>query len=195
MKTYAFAIALNGTEGSAWTSTGRGYPLFSGGKQATAESPVGITAMVDTRLSEVNIPNPQGNTPGQWIWVEPEKSVGSSTGEPSFAAVFFPTDTGCAPVRKNITLRVKAPVVVTIIDNTDTPEFEVAVQNAEADWFVAAVYSPEGQMLTCGQAAVVTGSSSLAIPLGEYKPQEGLAIQVFLLDERFIPQTAAAATP
>ena len=163
--------------------------MLTGGQTPTAETPTGIIAMADTKLSQAAIPAAAGSTPGSWQWIEPEKGVGSTVGERTFAAMFLPADSRFLPVRAQITVLVKKPPVLRITDNAATPELEVTMEHAEAGWCMAAVYDGS-RMVSAGTVEIPAGSASAAISLGEYEAKDGLTIRAFLLDQQYAPQTA-----
>ena len=53
--------------------------------------PAHVTATFGQRLSEVGLPNPEGNADGLWAWDDPTQMVGD-VGERSFKATFTPVD-------------------------------------------------------------------------------------------------------
>ena len=55
----------------------------------TCTKPTGLTAKYGQKLSQIALPNPEGNTPGTWRWQEPE-TVLDQLGTRSFYADFKP---------------------------------------------------------------------------------------------------------
>ena len=55
----------------------------------TCTKPTGLTAKYGQKLSQIALPNPEGNTPGTWRWQEPE-TVLDQLGTSSFYADFKP---------------------------------------------------------------------------------------------------------
>ena len=57
----------------------------------TCNAPSGLTAVYGQKLSEIELPNPEGNTPGTWAWENSDQDVGN-VGDHTFKATFTPTD-------------------------------------------------------------------------------------------------------
>lgn len=66
-------------------------PVLVTKKMPICDAPQTLTAGINQRLSEVNIPNPDGNTEGTWEWMDDMQSVGNA-GVKSFKARFIPKD-------------------------------------------------------------------------------------------------------
>ena len=58
----------------------------------TYDSPA-PTAVYGQTLADVELINPEGNTPGTWTWVDPETTYVGNTGQNTFKATFTPEDT------------------------------------------------------------------------------------------------------
>ena len=72
----------------------------------TCTKPTGLTAKYGQKLSQIALPNPEGNTPGTWRWQEPE-TVLDQLGTPSFYADFKPDNenySGVAGVAIDVTV-------------------------------------------------------------------------------------------
>ncbi len=70
----------------------------------TCTKPTGLTAKYGQKLSEIALPNPEGNTPGTWRWQEPE-TVLDQLGTRSFYADFKPDNENYSEV-VNVTIDV-----------------------------------------------------------------------------------------
>ena len=70
----------------------------------TCTKPTGLTAKYGQKLSQIALPNPEGNTPGTWRWQEPE-TVLDQLGTRSFCADFKPDNENYSEV-VNVTIDV-----------------------------------------------------------------------------------------
>ena len=70
----------------------------------TCTKPTGLTAKYGQKLSQIALPNPEGNTPGTWRWQEPE-TVLDQLGTRSFYADFKPDNENYSEV-VNVTIDV-----------------------------------------------------------------------------------------
>ena len=70
----------------------------------TCTKPTGLTAKYGQKLSQIALPNPEGNTPGTWRWQEPE-TVLDQLGTRSFDADFKPDNENYSEV-VNVTIDV-----------------------------------------------------------------------------------------
>ena len=62
--------------------------------EPVCDVPEEITAIYDQKLAELELVNPEGNTPGTWSWQDGEQPVGDVAGSPrNFAVIFTPADT------------------------------------------------------------------------------------------------------
>ena len=73
----------NGDENTVVLRTARTTP--------TCDAPSGLTAVYGQKLSEIELTNPEGNTPGTWTWENGDQDVGNVGGH-TFKATFTPTD-------------------------------------------------------------------------------------------------------
>ena len=76
-------------------------------KNPDATAPVGLTATYGQTLTDVTLPNPEGNTPGIWAWVDNTQSVGNVVSPAAtFKANFTPTDTTTYNTVENVDVAV-----------------------------------------------------------------------------------------
>lgn len=62
--------------------------------EPVCDVPEEITAIYGQKLAELELVNPEGNTPGTWSWQDGEQPVGDVAGSPrNFAVIFTPADT------------------------------------------------------------------------------------------------------
>ena len=70
-------------------------------------APVGVTAKYGQKLSDIQLVNPEGTTPGTWSWMNGEESVGDvSNDAKTFKAKFTPDDTKNYEIFENIGIEV-----------------------------------------------------------------------------------------
>ena len=93
-KTGHLCFIVDGNIGVPYTDAYTKKPLiiFSRLNSAGITAP-SVSAIEGQKLSEIKLENPEGNTPGKFLWVNPDDSVGEA-GEKAktFAAVFVPED-------------------------------------------------------------------------------------------------------
>ena len=74
-----------------WNGTDNAVVLRTARTTPTCNAPSGLTAVYGQKLSEIELPNPEGNTPGTWTWENGDQDVGNVGGH-TFKATFTPTD-------------------------------------------------------------------------------------------------------
>ena len=74
-----------------WNGTGNAVVLRTARTTPTCNAPSGLTAVYGQKLSEIELTNPEGNTPGTWTWENGNQDVGNVGGH-TFKATFTPTD-------------------------------------------------------------------------------------------------------
>ena len=74
-----------------WNGTGNTVVLRTARTAPTCNAPSGLTAVYGQKLSEIELTNPEGNTPGTWTWKNGNQDVGN-VGDHTFKATFTPTD-------------------------------------------------------------------------------------------------------
>ena len=123
----------------------------------TCTKPTGLTAKYGQKLSQIALPNPEGNTPGTWRWQEPE-TVLDQLGTPSFYADFKPDNETYSEV-----LNVAIDVTVGPADGGSLKTGELAQKYTDAS---VHTYKPDWSGLPGGQTwrynseySVSTGSN------------------------------------
>ena len=123
----------------------------------TCTKPTGLTAKYGQKLSQIALPNPEGNTPGTWRWQEPE-TVLDQLGTRSFYADFKPDNETYSEV-----LNVAIDVTVGPADGGSLKTVELAQKYMDAS---VHTYKPDWSGLPGGQTwrynseySVSTGSN------------------------------------
>ena len=123
----------------------------------TCTKPTGLTAKYGQKLSQIALPNPEGNTPGTWRWQEPE-TVLDQLGARSFYADFKPDNEIYSEV-----LNVAIGVTVGPADGGSLKTVELAQKYTDASEHT---YTPDWSGLPGGQTwrynseySVSTGSN------------------------------------
>ena len=123
----------------------------------TCTKPTGLTAKYGQKLSQIALPNPEGNTPGTWRWQEPE-TVLDQLGTRSFYADFKPDNETYSEV-----LNVAIDVTVGPADGGSLKTVELAQKYTDASEHT---YTPDWSGLPGGQTwrynseySVSTGSN------------------------------------
>ena len=123
----------------------------------TCTKPTGLTAKYGQKLSQIALPNPEGNTPGTWRWQEPE-TVLDQLGTRSFCADFKPDNETYSEV-----LNVAIDVTVGPADGGSLKTVELAQKYTDASEHT---YTPDWSGLPGGQTwrynseySVSTGSN------------------------------------
>ena len=123
----------------------------------TCTKPTGLTAKYGQKLSQIALPNPEGNTPGTWRWQEPE-TVLDQLGTRSFYADFKPDNENYSEV-----LNVAIDVTVGPADGGSLKTVELAQKYTDAS---VHTYKPDWSGLPGGQTwrynseySVSTGSN------------------------------------
>ena len=123
----------------------------------TCTKPTGLTAKYGQKLSQIALPNPEGNTPGTWRWQEPE-TVLDQLGTPSFYADFKPDNETYSEV-----LNVAIDVTVGPADGGSLKTVELAQKYTDTSEHT---YTPDWSGLPGGQTwsynseySVSTGSN------------------------------------
>ena len=123
----------------------------------TCTKPTGLTAKYGQKLSQIALPNPEGNTPGTWRWQEPE-TVLDQLGTRSFYADFKPDNETYSEV-----LNVAIDVTVGPADGGSLKTVELAQKYTDAS---VHTYKPDWSGLPGGQTwrynseySVSTGSN------------------------------------
>ena len=123
----------------------------------TCTKPTGLTAKYGQKLSQIALPNPEGNTPGTWRWQEPE-TVLDQLGTPSFYADFKPDNETYSEV-----LNVAIDVTVGPADGGSLKTVELAQKYTDTSEHT---YKPDWSGLPGGQTwrynseySVSTGSN------------------------------------
>ena len=123
----------------------------------TCTEPTGLTAKYGQKLSQIALPNPEGNTPGTWRWQEPE-TVLDQLGTRSFYADFKPDNETYSEV-----LNVAIDVTVGPADGGSLKTVELAQKYTDAS---VHTYKPDWSGLPGGQTwrynseySVSTGSN------------------------------------
>ena len=123
----------------------------------TCTKPTGLTAKYGQKLSQIALPNPEGNTPGTWRWQEPE-TVLDQLGTRSFYADFKPDNETYSEV-----LNVAIDVTVGPADGGSLKTVELAQKYTDAS---VHTYTPDWSGLPGGQTwrynseySVSTGSN------------------------------------
>ena len=123
----------------------------------TCTKPTGLTAKYGQKLSQIALPNPEGNTPGTWRWQEPE-TVLDQLGARSFYADFKPDNETYSEV-----LNVAIDVTVGPADGGSLKTVELAQKYTDASEHT---YKPDWSGLPGGQTwrynseySVSTGSN------------------------------------
>ena len=123
----------------------------------TCTKPTGLTAKYGQKLSQIALPNPEGNTPGTWRWQEPE-TVLDQLGTPSFYADFKPDNENYSEV-----LNVAIDVTVGPADGGSLKTVELAQKYTDTSEHT---YTPDWSGLPGGQTwsynseySVSTGSN------------------------------------
>ncbi len=123
----------------------------------TCTKPTGLTAKYGQKLSQIALPNPEGNTPGTWRWQEPE-TVLDQLGTPRFYADFKPDNETYSEV-----LNVAIDVTVGPADGGSLKTVELAQKYTDTSEHT---YKPDWSGLPGGQTwrynseySVSTGSN------------------------------------
>ena len=123
----------------------------------TCTKPTGLTAKYGQKLSQIALPNPEGNTPGTWRWQEPE-TVLDQLGTRSFYADFKPDNENYSEV-----LNVAIDVTVGPADGGSLKTVELAQKYTDTSEHT---YTPDWSELPGGQTwrynseySVSTGSN------------------------------------
>ena len=123
----------------------------------TCTKPTGLTAKYGQKLSQIALPNPEGNTPGTWRWQEPE-TVLDQLGTRSFYADFKPDNENYSEV-VNVTI----DVTVGPADGGSLKTVELVQKYTDAS---VHTYTPDWSGLPSGQTwsynseySVSTGSN------------------------------------
>ena len=123
----------------------------------TCTKPTGLTAKYGQKLSQIALPNPEGNTPGTWRWQEPE-TVLDQLGTRRFDADFKPDNENYSEV-----LNVAIDVTVGPADGGSLKTVELAQKYTDAS---VHTYRPDWSGLPGGQTwrynseySVSTGSN------------------------------------
>ena len=123
----------------------------------TCTEPTGLTAKYGQKLSQIALPNPEGNTPGTWRWQEPE-TVLDQLGTRSFYADFKPDNENYSEV-----LNVAIDVTVGPADGGSLKTVELAQKYTDTSEHT---YTPDWSGLPSGQTwrynseySVSTGSN------------------------------------
>ena len=123
----------------------------------TCTKPTGLTAKYGQKLSQIALPNPEGNTPGTWRWQEPE-TVLDQLGTRSFYADFKPDNENYSEV-----LNVAIDVTVGPADGGSLKTVELAQKYTDTSEHT---YTPDWSGLPSGQTwrynseySVSTGSN------------------------------------
>lgn len=123
----------------------------------TCTKPTGLTAKYGQKLSQIALPNPEGNTPGTWRWQEPE-TVLDQLGTRRFYADFKPDNENYSEV-----LNVAIDVTVGPADGGSLKTVELAQKYTDAS---VHTYTPDWSGLPGGQTwrynseySVSTGSN------------------------------------
>ena len=123
----------------------------------TCTKPTGLTAKYGQKLSQIALPNPEGNTPGTWRWQEPE-TVLDQLGTRSFYADFKPDNENYSEV-----LNVAIDVTVGPADGGSLKTVELAQKYTDTSEHT---YTPDWSGLPDGQTwrynseySVSTGSN------------------------------------
>ena len=124
----------------------------------TCTKPTGLTAKYGQKLSQIALPNPEGNTPGTWRWQEPE-TVLDQLGTSSFYADFKPDNETYSEV-----LNVAIDVTVGPADGGSLKTVELAQKYTDTSEHT---YKPDWSGLPVGQTwrynseySVSTGSNA-----------------------------------
>ena len=97
LQTVQGEITLGSGDNTATASVG--YTISK--KVPTAVPPTGLTAIYGQTLGDVELTNPEGNTPGIWTWSKPSETSVGSAGSHDFEACFVPTDNNYMSVYEN----------------------------------------------------------------------------------------------
>ena len=123
----------------------------------TCTKPTGLTAKYGQKLSQIALPNPEGNTPGTWRWQEPE-TVLDQLGTRSFYADFKPDNENYSEV-----VNVAIDVTVGPADGGSLKTVELAQKYTDTSEHT---YTPDWSGLPSGQTwsynseySVSTGSN------------------------------------
>ena len=123
----------------------------------TCTKPTGLTAKYGQKLSQIALPNPEGNTPGTWRWQEPE-TVLDQLGTRSFYADFKPDNENYSEV-----LNVAIDVTVGPADGGSLKTVELVQKYTDTSEHT---YTPDWSGLPSGQTwrynseySVSTGSN------------------------------------
>ena len=123
----------------------------------TCTKPTGLTAKYGQKLSQIALPNPEGNTPGTWRWQEPE-TVLDQLGTRSFYADFKPDNENYSEV-----LNVAIDVTVGPADGGSLKTVELVQKYTDTSEHT---YTPDWSELPGGQTwrynseySVSTGSN------------------------------------
>ena len=74
-----------------WNGTDNAVVLRTARTTPTCNAPSGLTAVYGQKLGEIELTNPEGNTPGTWAWENGDQDVGN-VGDHTFKATFTPDD-------------------------------------------------------------------------------------------------------
>ncbi len=119
----------------------------------TCTKPTGLTAKYGQKLSQIALPNPEGNTPGTWRWQEPE-TVLDQLGTPSFYADFKPDNENYSEV-----LNVAIDVTVGPADGGSLKTVELAQKYTDTSEHT---YTPDWSGLPGGQTWSYNGEYSVS---------------------------------
>lgn len=142
-------------------------PVLVTKKMPICDAPQTLTAGINQRLSEVNIPNPDSNTEGTWEWMDDMQSVGNA-GVKSFKARFIPKDNNYEAVSDiDIAVRVEIgteahPYIINTKEELDNVRNNLSASyklNADIE-FTEADFAEGGEFYNDGKGWEPIGSYS-----------------------------------
>ncbi len=138
----------------------------------TCTKPTGLTAKYGQKLSQIALPNPEGNTPGTWRWQEPE-TVLDQLGTRRFYADFKPDNENYSEV-----LNVAIDVTVGPADGGSFKTVELAQKYTDAS---VHTYKPDWSGLPGGQTWSYNSEYSVSTSSNVTLTKQDLAVDGRLL--------------
>ena len=138
----------------------------------TCTKPTGLTAKYGQKLSQIALPNPEGNTPGTWRWQEPE-TVLDQLGTRRFYADFKPDNENYSEV-----LNVAIDVTVGPADGGSFKTVELAQKYTDAS---VHTYKPDWSGLPGGQTWSYNSEYSVSTSSNVTLTKQDLAVDGSLL--------------
>ena len=132
------------------------YELTVSKADPIAEPPTDLTATYGQTLDDVELPNPEGNTPGTWTWAKDGSTSVGDVGEHAFKAHFTPDDKENYNSVNNVDLTVT-------VEKADGVPATVAANNRTYDGAERPLVTVTGQ---------ATGGT-MCYFLGKSAPEEG----------------------